>query len=67
MVRKILFLTNLSKKMSSLLILGASCFVGKCLIASGHFPMPIKAVVRKIMSEADIAKFWADTTLAQNY
>jgi len=41
---------------SSLVILGASGFLGKCLIAAGNFPMPIKALARIIPSDIDITQ-----------
>jgi nucleoside-diphosphate-sugar epimerase len=42
--------------MASLVILGASGFLGKCLIAAGNLPMPIKAISRTTPSDVDIAQ-----------
>jgi len=40
--------------MPSLVILGASGFVGRAVITAGRFPMPVKAVSRKIPTDADL-------------
>lgn len=42
--------------MGSLVILGASGFLGRSLISNGFFPMPVKAVARRIPPDADLTQ-----------
>jgi len=54
--------------MSSLVILGASGFIGRTLIADGHSPLPIMAVARNIPIDVDITQkgvIWFEADLSK--
>jgi nucleoside-diphosphate-sugar epimerase len=45
-----------AKSTSSLVVLGATGFLGKNLLGVGHLPLPLKAVSRKIPPDADLTQ-----------
>lgn len=62
------FTQRLNSVMSSLVILGASGFIGRTLIAVGRSPLPIKAVARNIPFDVDITQkgvVWFEADLSK--